>query len=222
MKLNKLILQESEMARKNNTNSGPFRWMAHHVAEIYIYLLPKININESSKITLEFGASTPNDVSFDAMLGCTNVFIEDFDFVEFYKSDTIKRDTMLVNEITKNLIRIYKRRNNREEDIQVILSTAEKVVATEFNLDIPIKRLQKKGKDKKIEVHRILNSKVGEALKCIVIETESPFNIREVWMTNLPNFLDRTDYFNKLELKDDRCVIYNKLGNVSFQLLFNE
>lgn len=184
MKLNKLILQESEMARKNNTNSEPFRWMAHHVAEIYIYLLPKININESSKITLEFGASTPNDVFFDAMLGCTNVFIEDFDFVEFYKSDTIKRDTMLVNEITKNLIRIYKRRNNREEDIQVILSTAEKVVATEFNLDIPIKRLQKKGKDKKIEVHRILNSKVGEAWKCIVIETESPFNIREVWMTN--------------------------------------
>lgn len=61
------------------------------------------------------------------MLGCTNVFIEDFDFVEFYKSDTIKRDTMLVNEITKNLIRIYKRRNNREEDIQVILSTAEKL-----------------------------------------------------------------------------------------------
>ena len=222
MKLNKLILQESEMARKNNTNSEPFRWMAHHVAEIYIYLLPKININESSKITLEFGASTPNDVFFDAMLGCTNVFIEDFDFVEFYKSDTIKRDTMLVNEITKNLIRIYKRRNNREEDIQVILSTAEKVVATEFNLDIPIKRLQKKGKDKKIEVHRILNSKVGEAWKCIVIETESPFNIREVWMTNLPNFLDRTDYFNKLELKDDRCVIYNKLGNVSFQILFNE
>ena len=41
-------------------------------------------------------------------------------------------------------------------------------------------------------------------------------------MTNLPNFLDRTDYFNKLELKDDRFVIYNKLGNVSFQLLFNE
>ena len=133
--------------------------MAHHVAEIYIYLLPKININESSKITLEFGASTPNDVSFDAMLGCTNVFIEDFDFVEFYKSDTIKRDTMLVNEITKNLIRIYKRRNNREEDIQVILSTAEKVVATEFNLDIPIKRLQKKVIQLQILV---LNISVGD------------------------------------------------------------
>lgn len=83
------------------------------------------------------------------MLGCTNVFIEDFDFVEFYKSDTIKRDTMLVNEITKNLIRIYKRRNNREEDIQVILSTAEKVVATEFNLVYLLKGYKRKEKIKK-------------------------------------------------------------------------
>ena len=78
MKLNKLILQESEMARKNNTNSEPFRWMAHHVAEIYIYLLPKININESSKITLEFGASTPNDVFFDAILGCLDIKTSSF------------------------------------------------------------------------------------------------------------------------------------------------
>lgn len=218
MKLKTLILQESEAAKKQKRQI-PFRWLTHHLSEIYVSLLPDININNSSKITIEFGQQG-DEVAFDAMFGCTNVFVEDFDFNKFYSSSPQERNMMLLDEITESLIAIYKRKGENTVDIQSIISTAEKVIETGFCLDTVIKKLQKTTKDKKqkIEIHRILNSEVGEAWKCLVMSDKDSFLLAEKWMTDVPDYLDRTDFFKNAEIKDGFYTIFNALGQAVFQI----
>jgi hypothetical protein len=219
MNLNILILQESE-ATNISKDKVTFRWLTHHVSEIYIYLLPKINVNNSSKIVIEFGPPGIHQYVIDSILGCSNIFVMDFDFEKFYSLSSAERDLMLINEIKKGLVSIYRRRDNKEEDIQTIISTADKAISIGFSLDIPVKKLQKTTKDKKwkIEIHRILNANVGEAWKCIVINKKDSSLLMEKWITKVPGYLDRTDFFKKAEIQEDTYIIYDNLGNITFQM----
>jgi hypothetical protein len=218
MNLNTLILQESE-GIKISKDKIPFRWLTHHVSEIYINLLPKININNSSKIVIEFGAPGINEYVVDSVLGCSNIFIENFDFDKFYSLSTHERNLVLINEIKNNLISIYQRRNSNIQDVQSIISTADKVIETGFNLDIKISKLQKTTEDKtkKIEIHRILNSVVGEAWKCVVLNRKDS-SIKEKWMTEVPDFLDRTDFFKKSKIQNNFYMIYGNTDRVTFKI----
>jgi hypothetical protein len=218
MKLSILALEQSQSANLPK-NAIPFRWVTHHVSEIYLHLLPKININNSSKIVLNFG-NQGNEVAFNSMLGCTNIFIEDFDFEKFYCSSTRERELILIDAIKSNLVSIYKRNNNNPEDIQSIIATADKVIEIEFNLEIPIKKLEKVTKDrqKKMEIYRVLNAEVGEAWKCKIINPKDNSLLAEQWIDKIPSYLDRLDYFKKAEIKENYYVIYNNLGNVTFKI----
>ncbi len=81
MNLSMLILQESDAAALNE--SICIRHLGHHITQIFMTLLPKVNINGSSKIVVSLGPRGDEDV-FDNVLGVTNIFIEDFDFKLFY------------------------------------------------------------------------------------------------------------------------------------------
>ena len=217
MKLSILVLEESQSANLPK-NAIPFRWLTHHVSEIYLNLLPKINVNNSRKIVLNFG-NQGNDVAFNSVLGCTNIFIEDFDFEKFYSSSTGEQELILIDAIKANLVSIYKRTNNNPEDIQSIIAIADKVIEIEFNLEIPIKKLQKvtKDKQKRIEIYRVLNAEVGEAWKCKIINQKDNSLLAEHWINEVPSYLDRVDYFKKAEIKENIYTIYNHLGNVTYK-----
>ena len=219
MNLRELRLQESCTAEILQ-NGVPFRWLTHHISQIYTYFLPKVDINGSGLITLEFGPKSELDVEFDNMLGCTNVFIENFNFRNFYDLSLQERNFALIEEIRASLITIHKRKRNNTEVIQAITSTADKVIESGFNLDIPIKKLEKISKDKsiKIEIHRILNAEVGESWRYSIINRKDRLIIKEDWLSAVPNSLDRRDFYKKSEMKENIFRIYDNPGNITFEL----
>ncbi|WP_218171930.1 hypothetical protein [Pseudomonas yamanorum] len=89
MNLNILILQESDEAALNE--GIRIRHLGHHITQIFMTLLPKVNINGSSKIVVSLGPRGDEDL-FDNVLGVTNIFIEDFDLKHFLSLDRLSQD----------------------------------------------------------------------------------------------------------------------------------
>ena len=126
MKLNILTMENSEMARANiPPNVLPFRWLAHHVSEIFLMLLPKIDMNGSSKISVIFG-QRGQEVAFDNVFGVTNYFIEDFDFKTFYSLSSHEQELTLLTELTKALLFIANRKEENKIISDLITATAYK------------------------------------------------------------------------------------------------
>jgi hypothetical protein len=68
-------------------------------------------------------------------------------------------------------------------------------------------------------VHRILNANVGEAWRCTIID-KSVSTETEMWMTEVPDYLDRTDYYKRAEVKGNVYMIFDNLGCLTFQTNF--
>ena len=221
MKLRTLTMEDSEMATANTPpNVLPFRWLTHHVSEIYLMLLPKIEINGSSKISIIFG-QIGQEVAFDNMFGVTSYFIEDFDFKNFYSLSSHEKELVLLAELKKSLLLIANRKKENKFISDLITATADEVIRSGFNLQIPIKKLEKNSADRRFKmiVHRILNANVGEAWRCTIID-KSVSTETEMWMTEVPDYLDRTDYYKRAEVKGNVYMIFDNLGCLTFQTNF--
>jgi hypothetical protein len=218
MRLNILTVEAS-----NNVeifqNKIPFRYIAHHVKEIYLYLFPKdISINNSSKIALEFGHKV-NEPIFDNILGVTNYFIEIFDFNTFYKISQNKQENVILENIKYSFIEISKIKGEDDNIINGIKATTNKVIENKFNLEINIRKLSKISLDKKykIEIFRILNREVGEGWKYKIINRIDKEIIEENWIMQIPNYLDKTEYYKKSEIVNKEYLIYNNLGKITYR-----
>jgi hypothetical protein len=216
MKLGILTLESSEMADIPSA-ALPFRWLAHHVQEIYLSVLPKVEINGSSKIALMFG-HMGREVAFDNVLGVTSNFIEDFDFKRFYKLSSKEQELTLLAEIEKALLTIANRKGENQIISDIIKTTANEVMRIGFSLELQIKKLSKTSANRKhkVTVHRILNADVGEAWCCNITDKSAPQERKE-WMTKVPDYLDRTDFFKKAEIIGNTYTVFNSFGKVVFQ-----
>lgn len=215
MYLSILILQESDAAALNE--SICIRHLGHHITQIFMTLLPKVNINGSSKIVVSLGPCGDEDV-FDNVSGVTNIFIEDFDFKLFLSLDRLNQDKKLLETLRNALIDIATKKGINEATVEVINSTADSVLETHFQLETSIKKLAKNSKDKKhkIAIFRLLNAEVGESWYCNV---QGPTK-NKTWMHEVPTFIDRSDFFKSAELHENNYKVKNRLGNVVFELTF--
>ena len=216
MKFKILTLETTKLANIPN-ELLPFRWVTHHVKEIFMALLPNIEINGSSKIEISFG-SRGDEVIFDNVLGVTNFFIEDFDFLKFYSLTKNKQDIIIIEAIKDSLLAINKSQGNDLSVVNAIIMTANDVIHSDFKLQIPINRLGKKSSDKNYEVSviRNLSAEVGEAWSCLIKNKKTNL-ISEKWITKVPDYLDRIDYFKTAEIKKDVYTIFNSFGKQVFQ-----
>jgi len=216
MKLNMLCVEATKEAKI--PEGLLFRWKVHHVKEIFMSLLPKIEINGSSKIQIDFGPRGMED-EFDGVLGVTNIFIEDFDFEKFYLLSQKDQDIIILKKVEESLLQIYNRRGSDDSVVEIIKETACSVLRLNFDLKVPIKKLFKTSRDRryKISIYRVLNAVVGEGWVCEITDNNTLLS-REEWMNNTPDYLDRTDFFKKSELKNEVFVVFDWLGNAVFQL----
>ena len=193
----------------------PFRNFAHHIKEQFLFFLPKnVEINKSSKIEIVFGPKG-NEPLFDNVLGSTNYFIEEFDFKAFYELSDIEKEYIVLEKIKETLIKL----SDKKVEIE-ILETTKKLYENKFNLEIEIKKLSKylTNKKRKISIFRILNKDIGEGWKYKIIDTNTKEIIEENWMTKIPNYLDKTDYFKKSIINEDKFIIVNNLEKVVFEI----
>ncbi|OPA96781.1 hypothetical protein BFW87_10690 [Pseudomonas fluorescens] len=212
MNLNLLVLQESDASAL--TEGVRIRQLSHHITQIFMTLLPKIEINGSNKIVVSLGPRGEEDL-FNNVLGVTNIFVETFDFKNFLTLDRLNQDTQLLEELRQALVAIAKKTEGSSAIVDVINSTSEAVLRANFELETPIKKLSKSSKNKKhkINVYRALNAAVGEAWYC---EEQSEVK-NKIWMHELPGFIDRSELFKVAEINETSYQIKNRMGKVVFE-----
>ncbi|MGY2373663.1 hypothetical protein ACW9IB_04080 [Pseudomonas sp. SDO524_S393] len=215
MNLNLLTLQESDISAKRD--GIRVRQLSHHITQIFMELLPKIEINGSSKIVVSLGPRGDEDL-FDNVLGVTNIFIENFDFDNFLSMNRVNQDKQLLEELRQALIAIATKREKNSTTVNIINSTADAVLQSHFELETQIKKLSKSSKDKKrkFSVYRIFNSAVGEGWYC----KEDSNQKEKTWMHELPSFIDRQDFFKTAEINENGYHVKNRLGKITFEILF--
>ncbi|KTC51302.1 hypothetical protein AO262_30755 [Pseudomonas fluorescens ABAC62] len=208
-----LTLQESNTAAL--TDGVRIRQMSHHITQIFMALLPKVVINGSSKIVVSLGPRGDEDI-FDNVLGVTNIFVEHFDFKHFLSLNRSNQDKLLLEELRRALIVIAERKNPSNQAVDLINSTADATLKSNFKLDVPVKKLSKTSKNKKfkINVFKALNADVGEGWYC-EIQTSTK---DRVWMHELPGFIDRSDLFKNAELDESKYQVKSRLGKVVFEI----
>jgi hypothetical protein len=211
---------ELSKSAKLPENVKPFRFYSHHVKEIFLALFPNnLSINNSSKIAIEFGPRG-NEPIFNNVLGVTNCFIETFDFDNFYKLNDNEKELVLLENIKNALISIIRGNADNENVIEQIINIANKIIENNFSLETEVNKLSKMSSDKKykINVFRILNKEVGEGWKIIKIDRKTKQSIKETWMTNNPNYLDRTDFYKKAEINENEYIVKTHLGNIVYNM----
>lgn len=215
MSLKILTLQESDEAAL--TMGVRIRHLSHHITQIFMELLPKIDINGSSKIVVSLGPRGDEDL-FDNVLGSTNIFVESFDFKNFLSLSRLSQNIELLEELRRALIVIATTKESNDVIVELINQTAEKVLNTNFQLESSIKKLSKTSKNKKhkINVFRVLNAEVGESWYC----QDQLFPENKIWMHEPPGFIDRSDFFKTAEFGENSYLIKNRLGKIVFELPF--
>lgn len=213
MSLKILTLQESDEVAL--TTGVRIRHLSHHITQIFMEFLPKIDINGSSKIVVSLGPRGDEDL-FDNVLGSTNIFVESFDFKNFLSLNRRSQDIELLEELRRALIAIATKRESNDAIVEQINQTAEKVLKTNFQLETPVKKLSKTSKNKKhkINIFKVLNAEVGESWYC----QDQLFPKNKIWMHEPPGFIDRSDFFKTAELVENSYLIKNRLGKIVFEL----
>jgi hypothetical protein len=130
MNLNLLTLQESDASALRD--GVRVRQLSHHVTQIFMTLLPKVELNGSSKIVVSLGPRGDEDV-FDNVLGVTNIFVENFDFKQFLSLNRRSQDEKLLETLRQSLTLIATKKEDNQAIVDVINSTAEGVLKTNLN-----------------------------------------------------------------------------------------
>jgi len=216
MYLTLLVLQESEAAVV--PQGACIRRLSHHITQMFMALLPKVQIGGASKIVVSLGPRGDAAV-FDNVLGVTNIFVEDFDFAHFLALDRPSQDMRLLDALRGALVAIAARSGGNGEVVKLIDSTADAISNAGSQLLVPIKRLAKRSQDGQwnVAVFKLLRSDVGEGWYCEVA-SQGDAKAERVWMHEVPGFIDRRDLFKSAELGEGAYRVRNRLGHVAFEM----
>ena len=207
-----------EQTRESFTKKEPlFRWKVYHVKELFMAFLPKMEINNSSKIQLNFGIKG-DEYEVNSVLGVTNTFVEGFDFEAFNELDIREQEFLILNIIVDKLCEISQRNGVNIEKINIIKETSSKVVEVNFDLTLHIKRLSKRSPNREytVNVYRCLNSSCGESWRCDIKNNKSG-EVVQKWMTKIPDYIYMNDFFKRVEITNTEYVIYNSFSEIEFQ-----
>ena len=217
MKFNLLTLEATKLAVMPR-NSLIFRHIVYHVKELFMLFLPLIELNNSKKIELSFGPRGDEEI-FNGDFGVTNVFIENFNFENFYKMDMEKQEKEILKIIVSSLCEISQRKGEDITIINALNETECRVIESKFNAKIHIKKLSKTSPDKacRVDVFRCINARYGESWSC-ELEKKNGDQVITKWMTKVPSYLDKRDFFKKSFITNDEYIVYNQFSDIVFKM----
>ena len=166
MYLRILTVEASDLAKP--PEKPVFRWMVHHIKEVFLALLPKkYMLDGSSKLEIACGPTAEKE-KYSQMLGVSVYFVEDFDFRLFYAMSPVDRDRFVLKVIHDAIVEIGMRQAWSASQIEQIDDLVADVISRDFSLRIPVTKLSKTymATKKRVEIYRNLNRVDGEAWSC--------------------------------------------------------
>lgn len=195
-----------------------FRWTAHHVKEIFLAMLPhKFNLDGSGKVQITCGPRH-DEPQYHQVLGTSNYFKEDFDFVAYYAMKPTQREEAILKLIQECFTDIARRHGQHENEAH-ISPTCEAVRLSQFRLALDVKKLSRRFRSAKIKIwiRRVLSRDEGESWRCDVIHQAKGLLYSE-WLGEHPSYLYGAGLYKQSRLDGFDFEIRDALGKVRYQL----
>ena len=207
-RLNMIEIRESEVTYTNQRDWF-FHPVGHHVRELLLHFIGKdFTLDGSSKFSAIFGElEEEDDPICSSIFGVTSFHIVDFDVEAFMKLPMNEQQEILLTEVTNALVAVAKKAGS---DPNVIKNAAAEVRRNDFAFEIPIKKLGRSTKNRKlkVEVMRCLGPEIGEVWEMRVLKKDGTVCGSED-ITDRPDSLDRTDQFSKSSWDGNTFQIFN-------------
>lgn len=210
--LNTIVI-EGDKNDKNKNNLTPVKFQTHHIIEIFMHFLPKIDLDGSTKLTIRF-AKRPSD---EEIYHCSKSFKVSWYYVEPEKIPKEKIDNnrdLFYLELIGNVLKEIAQINQCDTSVlQKIEEAMYKVREQKFTLMLPIKKLSKTSMDKvyKASVVRILCPQ-GEKWQVKVSKCDEVIGQADLSMNY--KYVSQENLYAKMEWQDDRFLIYDRLRRV--------
>lgn len=218
MHLQTLVVSASEFAKV--PKDPPLRWFTHHVAEIFMALLPsKFDLDGCGKLRIYCGPRNDEPV-YQTMLGVSLFYAEKFDFGSFFALTPRDREAMTLSIIQQSMHEIVATNGGDRARLATIDETTRLVQERGFDLQMDIDRLSRNVPGKKgtsVNVVRCLNGQVGEAWRADVVQKDGKV-LASKWMTPTPQHLDMTEHFKKSKFVDLVYVVTDRFAKSIFEL----
>ncbi|MFJ6987280.1 MULTISPECIES: hypothetical protein [unclassified Streptomyces] len=217
MKLTMLAIEAAPHAQM--PDGVPFRWLAHHLREGVVALLPKgLDVDGCAKIQLTCVPGRVQTGQYWQALGASEYVVEDVDFGRLHALPPRARDTYLLALVEGALVDLARRHHRGDAVETVIREACETLRRRDFSLALPVTRLSKTSPDRaaRARVVRCLNRDVGEAWRVEITDRSGAApDVR--WMTERPHHLDMRDVFARSEWSDGRFLVRNRLGKITYE-----
>ncbi len=190
-----MIFVESTDCAPTPSDGTVFRWTAHHVKEIFLHFLPKrFELDGSTKFTLYCGPSPCGEPIYNNVLGASWYHADDFDFAAYYGGNASQREETVLAIPVDVLARVASEHHHSADPIW---EAAEAVRRCGFALELPVVRLSRSSPDRtlKLRVFRRLSHQDGEAWGIHVLRRDGT-QLETEWITDRPDYLDRTTHLN--------------------------
>lgn len=199
----------------------PFRWLVHHVAEVFMEMLPQpFALDGSSKVQITCGPTLDaSEAQYERKLGVSSYLCEGFAFEEFYRATPDSRDNITLKLIESSLTDIAARCGATPQIRHTLTQTVDAVRGAGFNLKRRVTKLCRRTPCRKlqVEIYRCLNREAGESWLCEVVDLKGVV-VHAVWMSKSPDYLDRRDFFKKSEWSGETFRVQTNLGYLAFEL----
>lgn len=205
MKLRSIIIEGN---KQDNKAEYPIRWYAHHIVQLFMYFLTeKIEIDGMTQITIVCGQH------IDGINWKKGVYHnEAFDCEKFKQLSPKEKDEYFVSLIEETLIRVAQKYERDERTIEIIRATCRRIRENDYRYKIKVAKLSKMSPDKqyKTNVYRCLSYEEGEAWY-LEIEDRKKNKVHVEWLTRVPDYLDKREFFKMIVWEDGCLNFYNHL-----------
>ncbi len=220
MRLRDLVIQESRLAA--TPDGEPFRWTTHHVAEVFLALLPKQFVLDGSvKVQITCGPRG-DEPKCQQMLGSTEYFNEGFDFNFYYDQPPCDRQEVILRLIEDSFIDIMSYCDPLEGTRFQLRDTVAAVREHDFALSIPSHKLSRSAPGRKVRVNvfRNLSHELGEVWSIRVVGATNRSSMKD----GLGRRPDHLDMRGRTRVPDGmarclRCLRVSERFSISSTLL---
>ena len=216
-----LIVVESDKAFTEKNKIQPVNFQMHHVLEMFMYYLSKVDLDGSTKLTIYFKDEPEGAEKYR----CDKHFKVSWYYVGIESVSKLKsgieRDSYYLERLVVVLKEIAEINHCADSVFRSIEETAAKVREQAFQLQIPIKKLSKISKDKKYKamVYRSLCSK-GEMWQVEIVEKGGM--VKKVDLLEDYTHISKEGLYFKAEWQEDSFVLLDHLGRLMAKVLPKE
>ena len=160
-----------------------------------LHFLPRrFELDGATKFTLFCGPRPCDESVYTQVLGTSWYYVEDFDFAAYYAGSAKEREEAVLTTLVDALVHIAAEHSKPTE---LIREAGTAVRDCGFFIELSVKKLSRSTADRglRLNVFRRLSHEDGEAWGIRVLDRRG-VELGTEWITDHPDYLDRTTHFN--------------------------